>query len=186
MIIEGLLTTEDARGQPHIAAMGPVVDRELNQWLLRPFQTSTTFSNLRAKPNCVFHVTDDVLTIVRVVLKQQPNLKFEKHDGVWLLPSACHWHRLAVSDWNVDQPRSEATARRVASGQLRAFWGWNRAKHLILEATILMTRLHLLDRETVESQLELHRTAVEKTAGEDEFQAWELVERYFADSGAAT
>lgn len=184
MIIEGLLTTEDAEGRPHIAAMGPVVDRELKQWTLRPFQTSSTFGNLRARPNCVFHVTDDVLTVVSVVLKQQPQLPFEKRDGVWLLQNACHWHHLLVSEWNVEQPRSEAEARCVASGQLRPFWGWNRAKHSILEATILMTRLHLLDHQTVESQLSLHRTAVEKTAGEDELEAWELVERYFADSGA--
>jgi hypothetical protein len=184
VIIEGLLTTEDAEGQPHIAAMGPVVDRELEQWTLRPFQTSSTFANLRARPDCVFHVTDDVLCVVRVVLRQQQKLQFEKREGVWHLQDACHWHQLMISDWNIDQPRSEARARRVASGQLRPFWGWNRAKHSILEATILMTRLHLLDREIVKSQLELHRVAVEKTAGEDEFQAWELVERYFADSGA--
>ena len=46
MILEGLVTTTDATGGPHLAPMGPTVDPSLSTLLLRPFPTSNTYQNL--------------------------------------------------------------------------------------------------------------------------------------------
>ena len=175
MIIEGLLTTQDAEGRPHLAPMGPVVDAELGQWILRPFQSSTTFRLLRRDPKCVFHVTDDILTLVRCVLNLELDNHFERIEGGWVLSSACHWYQLQVHGWDVSQDRSEAMAHVIARGRIRPFWGWNRAKHAVLEATILTTRLHLLERSWVEAEFSRLAPAVEKTAGACEREAWNLL-----------
>ena len=61
MVIEGVLTTENADGSMHVSPIGPHVNAELSSWTLKPFQSSTTFANLRASSRAVFHVVDDPL-----------------------------------------------------------------------------------------------------------------------------
>ena len=179
MIIEGLLVTAKEDGTPHVAPMGPVVNAELTEWLLRPFSSSTTFKLLRAKPEAVFHVVDDVLPVVQAALGMPVEVDFEKtQSGHWILSDCCHWFRLEVTEWNVLQARSEARARVIEKGIQRPFWGWNRAKHAVLEATILATRLHLADRHAIADDLATLKRAVEKTAGEREWVAWNLVQEF--------
>ena len=59
-LLEGIVTTLNDDGTPHIAPMGPIVDGEFNVLLLRPFRTSTTYQNLKRTGQGVLHVTDDV------------------------------------------------------------------------------------------------------------------------------
>ncbi|MEZ6137994.1 MAG: DUF447 family protein [Pirellulaceae bacterium] len=179
MIIEGLLVTERDDGSPHVAPMGPVVNAELTQWTLRPFQSSMTFAMLRARPTCIFHVVDDVLPVAQAALGLPVELEFQAHPtSGWIIASACHWYQLAIQQWNVSAPRSEAQAIVTNQGTLRPFWGWNRAKHAVLEAAILATRVHLLQREVLQSDLARLSSAVDKTAGPRERQAWDLVVAY--------
>ena len=178
MIIEGLLTSTDVNGSAHIAPMGPVVDDELMSWTLRPFQTSNTFRCLRNNPSCIFHVVDDVLLLVQLIVGEELQLEFSQNEHGWVLDSACHWYALKIEDWDVSQQRSEAKATAVHSETIRPFWGWNRAKHAVIEATILATRLHLLSHEYVDGEFERLQPAIEKTAGGRELQAWELLNEY--------
>jgi len=60
LVLEGIVITLDASGQPNIAPMGPRVDREISRLLLRPFPSSQTYQNLKATGRGVFHVTDIV------------------------------------------------------------------------------------------------------------------------------
>jgi uncharacterized protein len=176
LIIEGLLTTTNDLGGPHVAPMGPVVNPELTRWTLRPFASSTTFKLLRERPTAVFHVVDDVLPVVQAALGMQVELNFEQHvSGNWIIADCCHWFLLQVVDWDVSSERSVAHAKVIDRGVKRPFWGWNRAKHAVLEATILATRLHLADRRTIADDLATLKKAVEKTAGEREWTAWNLV-----------
>jgi hypothetical protein len=163
--------------------MGPVVDETLQSWLLRPFQTSHTFANLRRAPRAVFHVTDDVLTVVRAVLGLPLELEYRQlYEQVWLIESSCHWYQLEITQWDLTNVRSEATARVVAHDLLRPFWGWNRAKHAILEATILVTRMHLLEIAEIEREFARLQPAIEKTAGSQEREAWRLLREYLHQS----
>ena len=73
MILEGLITSCDAAGGLHLAAMGPEVDEAaclggaIEQLVLKPFETSQTAANLARLPEGVFHLSDDVLLLARVV-----------------------------------------------------------------------------------------------------------------------
>lgn len=176
MIIEGLLTSTAEDGQPRIAPIGPVVDADLKHWVLRPFTSSGTFARLRKNPVCVFHVVDDVLPLVRAVLRIEQTLTFTQvASGGWVYGDACHWFQLRVVEWDLENARTEAKAVVEAEGVLRPFWGWNRAKHAVLEATILTTRLHLLEPEFVAAEFQRLESAVQKTAGERETSAWKLL-----------
>src|SRR5438477_12695167 len=70
LIVEGVVVTLDAGGQPNVAPMGPRVDRQISRLLLRPFATAQTYLNLRANPWGVFHVTDDVELIAHAAVGQ--------------------------------------------------------------------------------------------------------------------
>ena len=66
----------------------------------------------------------------------------------------------------------------VHRGTHRDFIGFNRASHAVLEATIYATRVHLLPRAFIESELARLQTIVDKTAGEREHEAMALVADY--------
>ena len=69
-------------------------------------------------------------------------------------------------------------ARVIHFGRLRDFFGFNRAKHAVVEAAILATRVHLLTDTDILQQLTSLKTPVKKTAGPSELEAFELLERY--------
>ena len=60
-------------------------------------------------------------------------------------------------------------------GRLNDFLGFNRAKHAVLEAAILATRVHLLKREHIMQEYERLQIPVEKTAGAAELEAFALL-----------
>ena len=64
----------------------------------------------------------------------------------------------------------------VAVHDQRPFIGYNRARHAVVEAAILSTRLHLLGAEEVGRQMALLAPLVEKTGGSREREAWEAIE----------
>jgi hypothetical protein len=60
----------------------------------------------------------------------------------------------------------------------KPFRGFNRAQAAVLEAAVLVSRLHMLLPEKVAAEIAYLTIAVEKTAGEREMQAWNwLIER---------
>ena len=185
MIIEGVVTSQNSEGVLNIAPMGPIVDESLTWFRLRPFQTSTTFRNLQATRCGVFHVVDDVLLIAQAALNQlPPSVPTRSAISVsgQVLEGACRWFEFQVESLDTSQARSEIQCRVVQTGTIRDFFGFNRAKHAVLEATILATRLHLIPRERIQSQLSDLKVIVDKTAGPREFEAFALVEAFISES----
>ena len=72
MILEGIVTTSDDKGQVNIAPMGPSIESSMDHFLLRPFQSSQSFQNLKLSHKGVLHVVDDVELLAR--LKPQKSL----------------------------------------------------------------------------------------------------------------
>ena len=185
MILEGIVTSQNLEGFLNIAPMGPIVNESLTSFRLRPFQTSTTFRNLWATRCGVFHVVDDVLLIVQAALnKLPPRVPTRSAISVsgQVLEAACRWYEFQVETLDDSQDRSEIQCRVVHAGTIREFFGFNRAKHAVLEATILATRLHLIPPERIQSQLSDLKVIVDKTAGPREFEAFALVETFIAES----
>lgn len=188
MIIEGLCTTVNEDGSINLAPMGPVVDRELTTFLFRPFRTSTTYANLNRHGRGVFHVTDDVRLIARAAvgaLTELPELFPARTIDGSVVASACRWYEFVVLSIDETRDRTEIETKITHVGRLRDFSGFNRAKHAVLESAILATRLHLIAPDEVQRQLEQFRIIVEKTAGDEEREAFEFLCRHMGTDSAS-
>jgi hypothetical protein len=178
LILEGLVTTRDADGGVHVAPMGPVAEASMATLLLRPFRTSTTYANLARTRYGVFHVVDDVLLLAQAAIGRleavPETFPAVKVDGA-VLADACRWYEFAVDDIDDSRERTEMPAHVVHVGRIRDFFGFNRARHAVVEAAILATRVHLLPRDDILNQLAALQPAVEKTGGPRERQAFELL-----------
>lgn len=184
MILEGIVTSLNAAGELNVAPMGPIVDESVTWLHLRPFQTSQTFRNLQLRPYGVLHVVDDVLLLAKAAigtLDTVPETFAAEKVAGRVIASACRWYEFEVDSLDTAHDRTDIRARVVHVGRLRDFFGFNRAKHAVLEASILATRLHMLPRDEVEKQLAALRSPVEKTAGPNELAAFQLVCDHVAD-----
>ncbi len=185
MILEGIVTTLDEDRGVRIAPMGPSVVDDFTRLIFRPFQSSRTYHNLKRSGQGVFHVTDDVLLMARSVLNQltplPPVRPSEVVDGVELC-DACRWYAFRVESIRTDAERATMECRVVASDTLRPFFGFNRAKHAVVEAAILATRVHIHSPDAMQTQLQTLAPLVEKTGGADEKQAFRLLSDFIRAS----
>lgn len=194
MILEGILTTANDDGTPHVAAMGPSIDdacrRSPDRMLLRPFQSTHTFANLKRTGEAVFHVTDDVWLVARAAvgrLEPLPELRPAEAVGGWILADACRWYALRVVRIDDSRERAEIDAEVVNRGRIRDYFGLNRAKHAVVEAAILATRTHLLPAEEIRAELARLVRPVEKTGGPEERAAFAFLEDHVRQAiGEAT
>lgn len=181
MILEGIVTTLNADASANIAPMGPRVDDRFETLLLRPYQTSTTYANLKRTGDGVFHVTDDVLLLAQAAIDRldpPPALVRARAVAGVILADACRWYAFRVRSIDDRQPRTEIVAEVVDRGRQRDFFGFNRAKHAVVEAAIMATRIALLPRAEVEAELARLAVLVEKTGGPREHQAFELLQNH--------
>jgi uncharacterized protein len=73
----------------------------------------------------------------------------------------------------------------VDRGTIREFFGFNRAKHAVVEAAILATRTAFLPPEEIRGEFARLAVLVEKTGGPREHEAFEFLER-FIDKATTT
>lgn len=178
MIIEGLVTSIDPTERLNVAPMGPVVVGNFKALILRPFQPSATFRNLSTRRAGVFHITDQVDIIAQAVtgtLTTWPPTEPARSIPGRVLSDCCRWFEFTIDSVDDSAPRSLMPATIRHAEEKRPFLGFNRAKHAVIEAAILATRLHLISRHDVSSALTFLAPAVEKTGGPTELQAWQLI-----------
>ena len=180
LVLEGIVTTTNEDGSANISPMGPLVDREIQQLKLRPFHTSQTYRNLKRTGHGVLHVTDDVELIARAAIGQYeppPHLLQVTERGI-ILADACRWFAFRVITLDDAADRTTIRCEVVARGELRPFFGFNRAKHAVIEAAILATRVGILPAQQIRQEMERLGIPVQKTAGEQERRAFELLRAY--------
>jgi hypothetical protein len=186
-LLEGIVTTLNDDRSPHIAPMGPIVDADFSRLLLRPFCTSQTYRNLKRTRQGVLHVTDDVELFAKAAAGQleeiPPLVPATEIDGV-RLADACRWYEFRVTTIDDRAERTEVVAEIVVAGRIRDFFGFNRAKHAVIEAAILATRLQILDPAYVRQEFGRLASPVEKTGGQEERRAFEFLKRYVDDRTA--
>lgn len=175
----------------NIAPMGPIVDEPITRLILRPFQTSTTYRNLKATGQGVFHITDDALLMARAAIgrvRPGPALTVrpaERVEGL-VLTGACQYYEIQVEKLEDREARTRVEARVVGGGTLRDFFGFNRARHAVLEAAILATRVHLTGAGSVLNEYNRLNVMVEKTGSRCEHEAMQELRTFvetYARSG---
>jgi uncharacterized protein len=186
MILEGIVTTIGANGLVNIAPMGPDVESTMERFLLRPFPTSQTYLNLRHQGEGVLHVSDDVLLLARAAVgavEPLPHMKPAAKVQGFVLSDACRYYEFQVTGFDTSEERVRIEAKVVHSGRLRDFFGFNRAKHAVVEAAILATRLHLLVPSDVEAEYRKLGVIVGKTGGRQEKEAFTFLQQFVASGG---
>ncbi len=181
MILEGIVTTIAADGTVNIAPMGPAVDTVMERFVLRPFRTARTYHNLKAHGEGILHVTDDVLLLARAALgpvEPPPRLLPARQVRGFILADACRYYEFRTIALDDREDRTRIEAEVVASGRLRDFFGFNRAKHAVVEAAILATRTAFLPLDEINAEYRKLGIIVEKTGGEQEKQAFALLQAH--------
>ena len=184
LILEGVVTTINEDGSPNISPMGPIVDAEISRLHLRPFSTSKTFANLQRGLSGVFHVTDDADLIARAAigrLADRPALRPAESTSGVILSDACRWYEFTVDAIDASQDRTDIFATVVDRGIHREFLGFNRAKHAVIEAAILATRVEFIPRMQILQEIDRLRTIVDKTGSAAEHEAFALIQQYLRD-----
>jgi hypothetical protein len=186
VILEGIVTTLAADGAMNVAPMGPhlAVPYRLDlgvRFELKPYQTSTTYANLTACPEGVLHVHDDVLLLARAAVGQViplPATRTAVKVRGQVLSDSCRAYEFVIAERDDSGPRVRLVAEIVHAHQLREFFGFNRAKHAVVEAAILATRTAFLPREQIMAEYERLAVLVQKTGGEREMEAFTFLQTY--------
>ncbi|MFK7767027.1 MAG: DUF447 domain-containing protein [Mariniblastus sp.] len=188
MILESIVTTINEDGTPNISPMGPNVSDSIEIFELRPFDTSRTFANLKRSKSGVLHVTDDVELFAKSAigkLDRLPELIPAELVAGNIIADSCRAYEFKVEYIDETGPRMNLNCKTIKSHRLRDFWGFNRAKHAVLEAAILATRLDFLPSGEIRDQYLRLATAVEKTGGDKEKLAFELLTNFVSEKEAA-
>lgn len=183
MILEGMVTTLSPDGAVNIAPMGPSIDEKMERFELRPFRTAQTYQNLRHHGEGVLHVTDDVLLLARAALGQLeplPPLMPAHAVRGWVLRDACRYYEFRVTAIDDSQERVRIDAQVVHTGRLRDMFGFNRAKHAVVEAAILATRTDFLPLDDIEAEFRKLGVIVNKTGGPQEKEAFAFLQAHLA------
>ncbi|MCC6580088.1 MAG: DUF447 family protein [Phycisphaeraceae bacterium] len=184
-VVEGVVTSVSDTGEVNVAPMGPIVEAARPDVLiLRPFATSRTLANLRATGQAVFHTVDDVLLLARAAIGTlvvgQPPAQTEPAQQVRgvVLTAACRCQELVVQSLDDRDQRVTVTAKIVADRVLRTGLGFCRARHAVVEAAILATRLHLTGKNPVLADYDRLASCVAKTGSATEQQAFDELRQY--------
>ena len=182
-IVETVTTTINPDGTVNCAAMGVEWDGEII--VIKPYRGTRTLRNLRATAAAVINLTDDILLFTQAALDDPhpPTRPAAAIDGA-VLADACSWREVTVEAIEASGPRARVTTRVVGRGSGREFLGFNRARHAVLEASIIASRARRLPADEIHAELARLQVLVDKTAGPRERAAMELVRGHVrADSG---
>lgn len=183
-ILEGIVTTVSVDESINIAPMGPYVTDDMARLVFRPYQTAQTYRNLKHHGEGVFHITDDVLLLARAALESiepQPAMFPASKVHGYVIKDACRFFEFRVDSLDDRDERTRIDATVVNQGQMRDFFGFNRAKHAVIEAAILATRTQFLPLDSIAAEFGKLAEIVKKTGGDQEQQAFEFLECYLTN-----
>jgi len=185
VIIETIVTTMAADGAVNCAPMGVEWDPDVRpeSIVLKPFLETATYRNMLGTRTAVVNLIDDVRVFAKAAISNPAyeTVPAETIRGV-VLADACSWRELEVTAIDSSPPRSRIETHTVHQGVRREFIGFNRARHAVLEAAIYATRVHLLSRDFLISEIDRLQVIVNKTAGPRELEAMALLSDYIRSS----
>lgn len=175
MIYETVVTTVDREGRPHVAPFG--VRYRGKEVVLMPFRPSATLDNIRASGHAVLNLTTDVRVFAGAVCarwlgaREWPLVATTAVPGLRLASALAHSELEIVHDDDHDE-RPTLRFARVKDETHAPFAGFNRAQAAVIEGAVLVSRLHMLPPEKIDAEVEYLRIAIDKTAGDEEREAW--------------
>ncbi|HPX89402.1 MAG TPA: DUF447 family protein [Methylophilaceae bacterium] len=184
MIYEVIVCTVNAEGQPHLAPFGVRYQDDL--LIISPYKPSTTLVNILATQHAVLNVVDDVRVFAGALTKQQDLTLVATEDGNgFRLKNALLHKELKLLKVEDDVQRPQLFLQVAHEEHHQSFQGFNRAQAAVIELAVLVSRLHMLPKEKVLSEMAYLQIAINKTAGPRELQAWnwliEKISNFYAE-----
>ena len=170
-IFETVVTTRSAAGVVHIAPMG--VRYVGDEVVLMPFRPSTTLANIEATGRAVLNLITDVRVFAGCVTGRRdwPTVPLADFDGVRLAHALGHVE-LRLREMGDDAQRPVLSMARGAEATHAPFCGMNRAQAAVVEGAVLVSRLHMLPADKIDSEMRYLQIAIDKTADTAELEAW--------------
>jgi uncharacterized protein len=195
MIFETIITSANLAGEPHITPFG--IRYENDNVIISPYKPSTTLDNILATKCAVMNLTDDVRVFAGALTKRQfgelvlinKTVQTNNHNSFRLAGCLAH-AELELLEVRDDAVRPQLIMKKVTEENHKSFAGFNRAQSAVIELAVLVSRLHLLPREKIQTELQYLQIAIDKTAGEREQQAWgwliEKIDNFYAKQAGTT
>lgn len=184
MIYETIVISTDLAGNPHVAPFG--VRQEADLVVISPYKPSTTLNNILATGHAVMNMIDDVRVFAGTLTGRQPwtLMQANRIKGCRLVDCLAHTE-LKLIEMRDDAVRPQLVMRKIEMQNHRPFNGFNRAQAAVIELAVLASRLQMLPREKIQSEMQYLQIAIDKTAGEREKQAWgwlvEKIDNFYAE-----
>ena len=146
MILEGIVTTLSPEDVLNIAPMGPEIDAgcEMERFVLRRTgPRRLTRISRRGARGCSTSPTTSCSWPRRRSGRRSSHLRPRRPADVVagvILLDACRFYEFRVVELDDREDRTRIVVETVAQGRQRDFFGFNRAKHAVVEAAILATR----------------------------------------------
>ena len=171
-IRESIVTTRNKDGSTHIAPMG--IHEHKDGLLIAPFKPSTTLDNLKRNKVAVINYPDDVRIYAGCITGRYdwPVVEAEMIDAPRLKTSLAH-SEVQVSRIEDDELRPKFICNLKHEVNHAPFHGFNRAQLAVIEAAILITRVHMITAEKIDLEIDYLKIAIDKTAGPRELEAWD-------------
>jgi uncharacterized protein len=185
VIYETVVTSVSPKGLPHVAPMG--VRFQPGVVILMPFVPSMTLGNILATRHAVLNIVLDTRVFAGCVTgrKEWPVLPAETINGVRLSCALSHVELRLESMNDHDAQRPVLRMARVHEVSHAPFVGFNRAQAAVIEGAVLVSRLHMLKPDKIDSEMAYLQIAISKTAGPEEHEAWGWLQEAVASHRAA-
>ncbi len=187
MIFETIITSIDIAGNPHVTPFG--VHHEgrgkVEYVVISPYKPSTTLNNILATDFAVMNMTDDVRVFAGALTGRHAwtLMQANKIKGCRLADCLAHTE-LKLVEVRDDAIRPQLVMQQIETQNHLPFSGFNRAQAAVIELAVLASRLRMLPREKIQTEMQYLQIAIDKTAGEREKLAWgwlvEKIDNFYA------
>ena len=174
LIYEAVITTCSATCEVHVAPMGVrYAAGDAGDVVLMPFKPSTTLCNIESTGHAVLNLVTDVRVFAGCVTGRRnwPTVPVPEVAGARLACALGHV-ALALIDVRDHEQRPVLRLRRLREAQHAPFIGFNRAQAAVIEGAVLVSRLHMLPADKIDTEMRYLQIAIDKTAGPAELEAW--------------
>ena len=177
MIIETIVSTLDNHGKVNFSPFG--IKKNKNQIHISPYIPSRTLLNLESTKCAVVNYTDNTSFFVDCIIgnKKFKKKKCRKFPG-FFLENCFGYEQVRVKKIIKDKLRPTFICKIDKSFQIKNYEGHNRAKASIIEACILASRVNLLDKKKILTEINYLSISVEKTAGFLEKKSWKKILKF--------
>ena len=181
MIHEVIVTTINKDKKVHIAPMGvKILQSDSKKYVqISPFKPSQTLNNILETKIATVNFIDNVKVFSGIVTEEKKDWELEVFDDKFaphLQNTNTHMNVEAREEH--DDPVRPRIICEVINEQIhRPFLGFNRAQFSVIELAVLSTRLGRIDDNKIKDEMKYLKIGIDKTAGENEKEAWEWIEK---------